>query len=202
MPNWCDNALFLMYERDNKKQVRYIEKIIKGLNRKRPVLLNTLTPMPKHDPNPNSPTKFLRKGSLGKYEKELFGDDNWYDWSISNWGTKWEADINDYHTDLNHNNGKLYIYFQSAWSPPIQALLNSRLEELGISYQLLYLETGMNFWGECLDGFDNSHEIVFPENLDFKDEIKIYDYLKEYANDCDIDDTIVDVFDMSSIYLQ
>ena len=32
------------------------------------------------------------RGPLGQKEMELYpGDKNWYDWSIDNWGTKWNA---------------------------------------------------------------------------------------------------------------
>ena len=31
------------------------------------------------------------KGNLGPKEREMYGKNNWYDWSIKNWGTKWNA---------------------------------------------------------------------------------------------------------------
>ncbi len=41
----------------------------------------------------------------------LYGHQDWYSWSTSNWGTKWNA----YDTNDNEDNG---IYFQTAWSNP------------------------------------------------------------------------------------
>ncbi len=50
-----------------------------------------------------------------------FGYDNWYDWRVCNWGTKWDVyDIVD--------NGDGTIQFNTAWSSPINALV--RLSEL------------------------------------------------------------------------
>jgi len=42
------------------------------------------------------------------------GSKDWYDWSINNWGTKWDASTND--TDYDDN--WLNISFDTAWSPP------------------------------------------------------------------------------------
>ena len=43
-------------------------------------------------------------------------EDNWYDWNIENWGTKW--DITD--SGLGAvSETELYAYFSTAWSPQI-----------------------------------------------------------------------------------
>ena len=46
-------------------------------------------------------------------------EDNWYDWNISNWGTKWDA--NDAHLNIGED-GKLNYSFSSAWSPPMSVV--------------------------------------------------------------------------------
>lgn len=45
-----------------------------------------------------------------------YGADNWYDFNVRNWGTKWNAyDIGD----IQHNDdGSLTYRFDTAWSPP------------------------------------------------------------------------------------
>ena len=42
------------------------------------------------------------------FNKAHYGAETWYDWSIKNWGTKWDA----YETDL------CSLYFLTAWSTP------------------------------------------------------------------------------------
>jgi hypothetical protein len=57
--------------------------------------------------------------------RQKFGADNWYDWSIVNWGTKWNSYDNEYHESLPTNNDifETRISFQTAWSPPIPVIL-------------------------------------------------------------------------------
>ncbi len=33
----------------------------------------------------------IYEGDLGERERQQYGSRNWYDWSIENWGTKWDA---------------------------------------------------------------------------------------------------------------
>jgi len=43
--------------------------------------------------------------------KEKYGEKDWYEWSIANWGTKWNACHNDYDEDTPNE-----IRFETAWS--------------------------------------------------------------------------------------
>lgn len=54
-----------------------------------------------------------------KEQSELFrkyGADNWYDWAINNWGTKWGA-----YDSMEESDGS--IRFDTAWATPYKALL-------------------------------------------------------------------------------
>lgn len=65
-----------------------------------------LIPMPDH----------IYRGNLGEEERQLHGANNWYDWRIENWGTKWNA----YDTSLNKDVNT--IVFDTAWSCPFPVL--------------------------------------------------------------------------------
>ncbi len=64
-----------------------------------------IIPMPSH----------IFRGDLGRKEYELYGKNNWYDWSVANWGTKWNAyGFREFAGELNRNT----IQFLSAWGAP------------------------------------------------------------------------------------
>jgi hypothetical protein len=51
---------------------------------------------------------------------EKYGTNNWYDWSIMNWGTKWDAyDVTEWKIEQLGDSSKASIYYETAWSPPI-----------------------------------------------------------------------------------
>ena len=56
-----------------------------------------------------------------------FNGNNWYDWNVRNWGTKWDIAVSDDEqypeTELVTDTEDTLIYrFNTAWSPPIQAI--------------------------------------------------------------------------------
>jgi hypothetical protein len=90
-------------------------------------------------------------------------EENWYEWNLSNWGTKWDARILDWsHDDEN----TVAIYFDSPWGPPIA--LYDYLTDEGWEVNALYHEPGMNFAGQYNNGIDNYYEydVSDPEFLD------------------------------------
>ena len=69
--------------------------------------------------------------ALPKEELLSFKGDNWYDWNVRNWGTKWDVAV---HNDDNYPDTVLHehksegedqwlVYgFNTAWSPPLPAM--------------------------------------------------------------------------------
>ena len=73
-------------------------------------------------------------------EKLLEGED-WYDWRVKNWGTKWDGG------DGRFNDDQTAFTFDTAWSPPLPII--KKLAELtGQTFILQYMELGMFFCGE------------------------------------------------------
>ena len=59
---------------------------------------------------------------------DKYGVDNWYDWSVQYWGSKWDAS-----SDETWEDAEDYISFSTAWSPPdafIEALSKKHPEEI------------------------------------------------------------------------
>lgn len=114
MPNWCWNHLIVTG--DKKELQEFVEK----------------------STNAHKETQFSFEGTLPRGDRK-----NWYDWSIGNWGTKWDA------CEPHINNNKKYfsVTFESAWSPPIAWLENIVHMFPKLYFTLEYEEPGMCFAG-------------------------------------------------------
>ena len=109
---------------------------------------------------------------LKKDEPELFQSlvpnpsGEWqYDWSVVNWGTKWDASV--YSHELSDD--VLTINFDTAWGPPIA--FYEKLEEMGFIVDAYYREEGMAFCGHYYDGCDDYYEYGNLSADEIEDEI-------------------------------
>lgn len=62
---------------------------------------------------------------------------HWYDWNITNWGCKWDANYAEIVEEQDHNAEEKFILykFDTAWAPPAYAI-----EALAQQYPELYIE--------------------------------------------------------------
>lgn len=92
-----------------------------------------IIPMPKN----------IFKGNLGVRERELYGNNNWYDWSIANWGTKWNAYGFDPNTDYSKEKE---LKFLTAWSAPhpVIAKLSEMFPSVKLEHEWADEDIGMN----------------------------------------------------------
>lgn len=94
---------------------------------------------------------------------EYHRDQNWYNWRLENWGTKWgtyeatEIECNVpsenvfFRRDM-EGHGVLSFRCNSAWSPPVKVW--DALVALGLSVESAYLDESYNYWGYYMDGSD------------------------------------------------
>jgi hypothetical protein len=73
-----------------------------------------------------------------------YGAANWYDWSVANWGTKWDADC-----DVEVEECEIYGWFDTAWSPPIAWAENVSEKYPELTFEIHYAEGGNGFWGSA-----------------------------------------------------
>ena len=108
---------------------------------------NKVIPMPNH----------IFQGNLGMAERVKYGKDNWYDWSIANWGTKWNSYGYDAEYTPKEFDGE-HIEFQTAWSypDPIIAALAKRYPDLSFEVKWADEDFGYNVGRK---EFENGEEI-------------------------------------------
>ena len=97
--------------------------------------------------------------------------DEWYGWNIENYGCKWNCDAIDWNRT---SDTSISFTFDSPWGPPIALYKNIEWIELenewgSIDYYKVtarYLEEGMQFMGQFIDGEDENYEYSDLESLD------------------------------------
>jgi hypothetical protein len=126
MPNWCENRVYIEAPPED------IEAILMAVHNadEEKRLLNYLCPEPEH---PVEETD----GVLP----------SWYGWRVEHWGTKWDVQAEV----VSHSvaDGWINLAFDSAWSPPIEALQYWESQGEGRSFNIRYIEWGMAFCGEA-----------------------------------------------------
>jgi len=167
MPNWCANHVTLRHA-----DPAMIAKAEEGFNKDE--FFHTLVPMPEELKGTSSPNDKPNPVLVEKY-----GADNWYDWSVANWGTKWDANSGD-GAIADQSEGSITLVFDTAWSPPIT--FYTKLEEMGWQVKAYYFEPGMMFCGIYEDGDDEYFEVGEDE---IPDELEDIFDISSWINDED-----------------
>ena len=154
MPNWCSNSISIQGSTET------IKTLWDEANKEGSGLLNAMKPMPKELEGTTSPTPQEGQAGYKGPQPTVDGFDNWYDWRVSNWGTKWDIDPKEglEFTDNGDGTAEISGWFESAWAPPIQAY-NTFLDDMdGCSLTADYHEPGMDFAGIYDNGDDQYME--------------------------------------------
>jgi len=119
-------------------------------------------------------------------ESLMFKGNSWYDWNVRNWGTKWDVAVNDNDkypdTELYEDTDNSLGYkFNTAWSPPIEAITKLSEQYPSLEMNLSYEEeTGWGGEVTLLNGF-----VTTVEEYDNKcrdcDSLNTLEYCE---NDC------------------
>jgi len=154
MPNWCSNSITIQGGSNT------IRTLWEEANKEGSGLLNAMKPMPKELEDTTSPTPQEGQAGYKGPQPTVDGFDNWYDWRVSNWGTKWDIDPKEglEFTDNGDGTAQISGWFESAWAPPIEAY-NTFIEDMdGCSLIADYHEPGMDFAGFYDNGDDEYME--------------------------------------------
>lgn len=131
-----------------------------------------------------------------KYDEFIlkYGYADWYDWSIFNWGTKWNAyDVTEWSINEGHWNGEnssATIYYETAWSPATALWLNMSKDYPTLDFYHEFADEGGSFLGSetIRDG-----RIISEEELDWDsdDGIELREGLGRYWPEDDEDEVEV-----------
>ena len=161
MPNWCYNNADITAK--TPEQMQLLQRIAER-NKEKQGVFNIIRPLPAELEN-------TVKGT-GEYQQEIFidGCNNWFDWQVNHWGTKWDIDP----VSEEFDGETLSLSFDSAWSPPIE--LYKYLVEQGFDVSANYYEPGMNFAGEWVNGDDFMIEDVYALARQDAETLSVQEY--------------------------
>jgi hypothetical protein len=154
MPNWCNNNLTL--EHDDPAMIKRAYDALE-----RGEFLQEFIPVPQDlketvAGSHGDPVEQAKLESQTQRNIEKYGYGNWYDYCVGEWGTKW--DIGEQGASDIHPEGRmLHTYFDSAWSPPVNAY--EKLEALGFRVDAMFYEGGMGFAGAYSNGSCEDFEL-------------------------------------------
>ena len=152
MPNWCNNNLILS---GNLKELEKVQKDIEKGD-----FFNSILPIPTELADTQSPARDETQEQKDKNKalKEKLGCDNWYDWRVNNWGTKWDIDADSFYQNeivkITDNTGKLLLAFDTAWAPP-EGIYNAIVDQEILGVNAYYYEPGCDFAGHYYNGHDD-----------------------------------------------
>jgi hypothetical protein len=163
MPNWCNNTITISHD-----DIKMMKRVVKGYNQNK--LLDEFIPIPLELKEGAMNTSELMKIRNWEYKKELdkvreelnrkyFGYKDWYDYCVSEWGTKWDIGRDSAPTLLMKDikDKTVTFDFDSAWSFPSSAY--EKLVDMGFSITAYYFEGGMGFCGMWENGSDDYYSI-------------------------------------------
>ena len=166
MPNWCNNTITIKGSTETIKQLWEDAQAAEGL-------LEAMVPSPKD----------MFRGNLGEKERQECiekGIPNWWDWSIANWGCKWDVSTEglEFH-DNGDGTAEITGWFDSPWGPPIEAY-NKFCEDMdGVYLEAFYEESGMCFVG-CWDSEGGDDYYDYPEATSKTIRDTVPEYLVEH----------------------
>ena len=168
MPNHTANTLQLTG--DSKQITEFIKACIKTTKDEDTQLdFNGVVPMPEELITTTSPTSIMTEKEIKKQWDDFnklpkdkqygdkpfglgltkkqsnalikkYGTNNWYDWAVKNWGTKWNA------YDIGEWDGG-FISFHTAWSPPTEFIINASKKFPDVSFLNKFADEGGGFVG-------------------------------------------------------
>jgi len=196
MPNWAYNKVKLTH-----KDSAMIDRMVAAF--KKGAIMQEFHPCPAAlmetvsgfhgDPEKQKQLEQQQKENIANY-----GHKDWYSWCVAEWGTKWDfGGAEDSEVEIVHEAvgqdllPTIDIYFETAWSPPIEAY--KKLEEQGFIIHAMYDEESTAFCGEYVtDQGENTIQMQFdsewarhhvPKHIN--DAFGIVERIEQYENEED-----------------
>ena len=147
MPNWCTNELNLYGPKEDVES--FMKKVVQEEGKI--CLFQSTYPTPIELMDQPAHKKIADWTPEDHILFEEYGQTNWYDWRIHNWGTKWESEdtylLFERDIEGKEELKEIAYRFDTAWGPAIDWQKKVSEDYPNIIFHLWYEETGMGFTG-------------------------------------------------------
>jgi hypothetical protein len=126
-----------------------------------------------------------------EYLLEKYKALGWYNWALAHWGTKWDVDPCEIAwVEEEEEEPCLQAHFDSAWSPPEEAIETLSKQYPDIYFRLYFCEPGCSFAG--IKEFNAGNSFYDDYEDDMREAVTISpwheDMLQGYLEDLDEDE--------------
>ena len=160
MPNYCNNVV----------EIRGPEQVVKALVDHRLDFMK-IHPYPRdlditagREGADDSPEQ-IRLVAAEQANLAQYGYKNWYDWCVSEWGTKWNAGGEDNEDmqidfDVDGDDSIALFQFDTAWAPALGVLQKLMADHPELHIECRYNEPGVGFMGVWTNGQDRCYDQI------------------------------------------
>ena len=140
MPNHCYNKVTISVGDADGQNLKVLVDSLKSEENQTDFDFDAILPMPPELEDVDwSEAEEMNDIIRARYKKE-HGSDNWYDWRVNNWGTKW----NSYNCEIVEHEDDYVVYtFDTAWGPPTGVIEALREQCPDFSISAFFDEPGM-----------------------------------------------------------
>ena len=154
MPNWCSNRLTVTGDKQSLTKFKELSLVKSDKGDNLHFTMEGLYPTPKALLDMTSPVMWRGdendtegKEAFDKYNSELinqYGYNDWYNWRVNNWGTKWDAA----ESFIADNEDELFsVDYDTAWAPNTAWVQYVAKLFPTLKFSLVFEEAGMDFCG-------------------------------------------------------
>lgn len=160
----CELVIIKGFEKcynEKTTQVKFIDKVMKN-----ELVVKAICKLKNFS---NTSISHIRTYIAGYFNLKRYGSINWYNWALTNWGTKWNANTENVASDV--------IEFQTAWSAPLPVYIKLSKELPDEVIEVTYADEDIG--SNCgILRFKNGEveEAVIDNPKQFACEVWGYDY--------------------------
>lgn len=147
MPNWCDLDVKIYGSKETLEKI--LEQGSEGTFKTGSDWNKEIMNYEKFEEKPNT----FSFDNLVPTPKDLLDGEGWYEWRVSNWGTKWDLAQDELSiTEIVESENGNYCFgigASTAWGPALE-LFTKVSKDYGVKVVYQYAEEGMCFFGRAI----------------------------------------------------